>query len=280
MARQEHIHIISAGENIYASYAATVRDHPDITHTFVFADTELYTNSPRDEGAVRAKKEATREGVTKVKSLSVSLKIPASLVYVIPPADVSVHESVLKINKEHPDAMFSFDLTAGSKDLSISLFAVSLWVGGDAFYAFDGWKNEAENAKLAVPKIPAVNVATNPNYIRILQTLSRTSGKQEPSIRVLPRHYIFTQLESFYVPVRKKGVKTVENKSGKTDLYTGKKAVIHKLSQGTFSNLLKTMAALDLVQEMPGPDNNRKETYYSITSGGELALQTGSDKTA
>ena len=155
----------------------------------------------------------------------------------------------------------------------MSLFAISLWVGGNAFYAFGGRKNGAENAKLAVPKIPAVNVAANPNYIRILQTLARTSGKQEPSIRVLPRHYIFTQLESFYVPVRKKGVKTVENKSGKTDLYTGKKAVIHKLSQGTFSNLLKTMAALDLVQEMPGPDNNRKETYYSITSGGELALQ-------
>ena len=47
MARQEHVHIISAGENIYPSYAATVRDYPDITQTFVFADTELYTNSLR-----------------------------------------------------------------------------------------------------------------------------------------------------------------------------------------------------------------------------------------
>jgi len=159
MARQEHVHIISAGENIYPSYAATVRDYPDITQMFVFVDTELYTNSLRDEGAVREQKEAARKEVTKVKSLSATLSIPASLVYVVPPADVSARDAVMKIRKGHPDAKFSFDLTAGSKDLSMALFAISLWIGGNAFYAFGGRKNGAENAKLAVPKIPAVNVA-------------------------------------------------------------------------------------------------------------------------
>ena len=38
-------HIITAGEAICASYATTIRNHPDITHIFVFADTELYTNT-------------------------------------------------------------------------------------------------------------------------------------------------------------------------------------------------------------------------------------------
>ncbi|MGD0079285.1 MAG: hypothetical protein ABSB80_01400 [Methanoregula sp.] len=273
MARQEHVHIISAGENIYPSYAATVRDYPDITQMFVFVDTELYTNSLRDEGAVREQKEAAREEVTKVKSLSATLSIPASLVYVVPPADVSARDAVMKIRKGHPDAKFSFDLTAGSKDLSMALFAISLWVGGNAFYAFGGRKNGAENAKLAVPKIPAVNVAANPNYIRILQTLARKPGKQEASGRVLPRHYIFTQLESFYVPVRKKGVNVIPNVPGKTDVNTGKKAIIPRLSQGTLSSLLNTLASLDMIRDVPGADCGRREKYYRITPNGELALQ-------
>jgi DNA-binding PadR family transcriptional regulator len=68
-------------------------------------------------------------------------------------------------------------------------------------------------------------------------------------------------------------VKIAENKTGKTDLYTGKKAVLHELSQGTFSNILRTMTVLDLVQELAGPGNNRKEKYYAITSSGDLAVQ-------
>ncbi len=273
MVRQEHIHIISAGEHIYTSYAATIRDHADITRTFIFADTELYTNNARDEGAIRAQKEAARESVTMVRSFSASLKIPSLLVYVTPPADASVKDAVQKIRKDHPGAKFSLDLSAGSKDLSIALFAISLWLEADAYYAFRDRKGEGTAAKLPVPKVPAGSVAANQNYTRILRILSRQPGKEERSPRVLPRHYIFTQMESFYVPVRKKGVRIAENRAGKTDLHTGKKALIPILSQGTYSNILSTMKALDLIQEVPGPDNNRKEKYYCITPSGELALQ-------
>jgi hypothetical protein len=73
------------------------------------------------------------------------------------------------------------------------------------------------------------------------------------------------------VPVRKKGVKAVH--SGKTDLNSGKKAVIPVLSQGTFSNIIKVMVAGDLIREVPGLDNNRKEKYYSITPVGGLAFE-------
>jgi hypothetical protein len=273
MTRQEHIHVITAGEAIYPSYAATVRDHPDITHTFVFADTEIYTNNTRDDPATRAQKDAARDAVNQVKTLAASLKIPVLLVYVIPPADASARDSILKIKKEHPDAKFSFNLSAGSKDMCLALFALSLWVEGDAFYAFCGRKGEAANGKLAVPKTPAESVAANANYGKILQTLNRSPGKQERSIRVLPRSYLFTQLAGFYVPNRKMGVKVAENKAGKTDLFTGKRAVLHELSQGTCSSILNTLAGWDMIQEVPGPAGNRKEKYYSITPAGELALQ-------
>ena len=273
MDPQEHVHIISAGENIHKAYPAAIRDLRTVTHTFVFADTDLYTNSARDDDRTKACKTAARDAVTQVKMISTSLKIPSSLVYIDPPAGESVTKAVLKIHMEHPGARYSFDLTAGSKDLGMALFNISLWLEGDAYYGFIERNGDGKIRELAVPKIPPRGVWVNPNYITILSLLFRTPGNRERSPRVLPRHYIFTQLESFYVPVRKKGVRVAENKSGKTDLYTGKKAVLHELSQGTFTNILRTMTALDLVQEMPGPDNNRKEKYYIITPSGELALQ-------
>ncbi|MHB8163636.1 MAG: hypothetical protein ACYDDV_04695 [Methanoregula sp.] len=274
MARNEHVHVVTAGENIFPAFAATVRDNPDITHTFVFADIELYSNSTRDGEALRKQKDTAREAVNQVRTLAASLKIPAPLVYVSPPADATARDAILKIGKEHPDARFSFDLSAGSKDMCMALFALSLWVQGDAYYTFAERKGEATAAKLAVPKTPAETVAANPNYIKVLQMLYNTPGKQDHPIRVVPRSYLFTQLSAAYIPLRKKGVKVAENKMGKTDLYTGKKAVMHKLSQGTCSSLLNTLAGWDMIQELPeGSVSNKKEKYYAITPSGALALQ-------
>ena len=270
MARQDHIHIITAGEHIYAAYAATLRDNPGITHTFVVADIELYSNSVRDGEVIRKQKETAREAVNQVRALAASLKIPALLVYVSPPADVTARDAILKIRKEHPDARFSFDISAGSKDMCMALFALSLWVQGDAYHTFADRKGAVAGAKLAVPRTPAETVAANLNYIKILQTLYNTPGKQDHPLRVVPRSYLFTQLSAAYIPVRKKGVKVAANTMGKTDLYTGKKAVMHNLSQGT--NILRTMVALDLVHEFPNPDSSRKENYYTITPSGTLAL--------
>jgi hypothetical protein len=279
MARQEHVHIITAGENIHKVYSAAIRDLADISHTFVFADTEIYTNSARDDEKTQAQTTAVRDAVTEVKSISASLKIPCPLIYVTPPAFASACDTVQKIRREHPDAKYSFDLSAGSKDLGIALFSISLWLEGDAYYAFTDRKGDGGPAKLAVPKVPARDVWANPNYMKILSVLGSTPNVKEAKPRVLPRHYLFTQLESFYVPVKKKGVKIANNKAGKTDLYTGKKAVIPILSQGTFTDILSIMKELDLIREDSGQGNNRKEKYYRITPGGELALQLVGIKT-
>lgn len=275
MARQEHIHIIAAGGDIFPAYAATLRDRPDISHTFVFADIDLYSNLAHEEPAAKAQKEAARDAVTRVKALAASLEIPASLIYVAPPADSSTRDALLKIRKEHPDAHFSFDLTAGSKDMGLALFTLSLWLGGKVHYTYDGRKGDGVHVKLPVPKIAPGSVAANPNYLKILSTLARTPGKTdtEPGMRVLPRSYLFNQLAGFYVPVRKTGVRVAENRTGKTDPITGKRAVLHELSQGTFSNILTTMIAADLIEEVTGPEENRKEKFYRITAAGELALR-------
>ena len=272
MDRQEHIHIISAGEQIEAACAAAIRDLQDITRIFVFADNELYSNSARDDERIKAHKTAVREAVNGVRALATSLDIPASLVYISPPATASVTAAVQKIRKDAPGARFTFDLSGGSTDLSLALFQVSLWLNGEAYYAFAGPRKAEPTAKLAVPKIPLRDIAANANYLRILAVLAGTPGKNDGVPRILPRSYLFTQLEAFYVPVKKSGVKVNVSKT-KTDAVTGKRAVIPVLSQGTFSSLVNTLASADLVQEVPGPTRNRKEKYYRITASGTLALQ-------
>ena len=275
MARQEHIHIITAGGDISPSYTLTIRNHPDISHTFVFADLELYSNLAHEDPAAKAQKEAARNAVTMVKALAASLKMPASLVYVTPPADTSARDALLKIHKEHPEARFSFNLTAGSKDMGLALFTLSLWLGGEVYYSYDGRKGDGACAKLPAPKIAPGDVTANPNYLKILSTLAHTPGRPEeaPGLRVLPRSYLFNQLAGFYVPVRKTGVKVAKNRTGKTDPITGKRAVLHELGQGTFSNILRVMIVADLLEEMTGPEGNHKEKFYRITASGELALR-------
>jgi hypothetical protein len=272
MDRQEHIHIVTAGEHIHEAYAAAVRDLRDITHTFVFADTELYTNSVRDDEQTKSYKTAARYAVNRVKAHAASLKLPAHLVYIDPPALESVAQAILRIVKEHPAAVYSFDLSAGSKDLSLALYAVSLWLEGDAYYAFSDRKGIVSLTLLPVPRVAAMNIRTNQNYGRILALLYRAPGKQERSPRVLPRAYLRTQLEAFYVPVRKNRVKYMGNPTGKADATTGKKAAIPRFSQGTFTNLLSALEAGDLIRLEAGPNKSRREKFYRITPSGELAL--------
>jgi hypothetical protein len=273
MHRQEHIHILGAGERIEAASAAAIRDLQDITRIVIFADTDIYTNLSRDSEQAKAHKDAVREAVTKAKAHAATLNIPATLVYIAPPAAASVAAAVQKITKDHPGARFTFDLSGGSKDLSLALFQVSLWLEGDAYYAFEDRKGiTGPTEKLAVPSLPLNEIAANPNYMRILAVLAGTPGKPDTSLRVLPRSHLFTQLEPFYVPVKKSGVRVNVSKT-KTDAVTGRRAVIPILSQGTFSSLMNTLVSADLAQEVPGPAGNRKEKYYRITASGTLALQ-------
>ncbi len=177
MDQPEHIHIVSAGEHIREAYAAAIRDLRDITHTFVFADTRALYQSARDDEQTKAYKMAARDAVTSVKAHAASLKIPAHLVYIDPPALESVVQAVIRIVKEHPSAVYSFDLSAGSKDLSLALYAISLWLEGDAYYAFSDRKGNTALSLLPVPKAAAMNIRTNQNYGRILALLYQVSGK-------------------------------------------------------------------------------------------------------
>ncbi len=80
MDPQEHIHIISAGDRIHTTYPAVLKDLRTVTHTFIFAEKEVYTNSARDDAQKRMWKCAIRDAIDEVNAISLSRNISCALV--------------------------------------------------------------------------------------------------------------------------------------------------------------------------------------------------------
>ena len=107
---------------------------------------------------------------------------------------------------------------------------------------------------------------SNKNYGRILALLYRAPGKQERSPRLLSRAYLYTQPGVILCAGKK------ERGQGARQHLRGRDRAIPRLSQGTFTTLLATMEAGNLIRQEPGPEKSRREKYFRITPAGELAL--------
>ena len=247
MDRREHIHIISAGDTIHKSYPAVLRDIGEVTRTFIFAEKEVYTDSPRDDAQRRAWKTGIRDAISEVNTISKSRGIACALVFVDAVTFDSIRDPVLHLLSEYPDARFSFDISAGAKRLSLGLFALSLWVEGDTYYAF----GNSPTRRVPVPALPAKSLPSNPYYLVILAILFRGRGDKGGTIQ-LPRETLFNEVTAWQVPARDDGTE-------------------HELTPGAFSQLLSTLAGWNLIAVETDPADPL-EKHYSITPDGEMAL--------
>jgi hypothetical protein len=271
MDRQEHIHIISAGERIHAAYTAAFRDHPTITRTYVFSDSTIYEIS-KDPNTEKARLDV-RSAVSLVKDTSATLAIPFSRLLVYPPAYPSVRDAMMKIHREFPGANFTFDLSEGSKPLCMALFAVSCWLSVEVYSSFD------EKAVRHIPLLglPTGSLLANPNYQTILAVLLRNSKKEVKKISPawVARDYLYKQVWALYVPTRRKGAK--EKPPAVTTVKTsrGRKPAAD-LTHGTFSDFMGVLVTARLVEVAASPANKR-EKMYRITEKGETAFRFCAD---
>jgi hypothetical protein len=249
MDQREHIHIISAGESIHKSYPLVIKEIGRITHTFIFVEKEVYTDSPRDDAQKRAWKGSIRDAINTVNSLSLSRNIACALVFIDAASFDSIRNPVLQILSDHPDAEYSFDISAGSKRLSLGLFAVSLWVEGDTYYAF----GNSPARRVPVPALPANGLASNPYYLVILAILFRGKGDGKTGRTQLPQGTLFNEVIAWHVPGQ-------ERESER-----------QTLSPEAFSRLLATLAGWCLISEEFDPEQEQTK-MYSITPDGEMAL--------
>ncbi len=251
MDSQEHIHIISAGDSIHKTYPAVLKDLHTITHTFIFAEKEVYTNSSRDDAQKQGWKCTIRDAIDEVNSISLSRNIACALVYVDAATFNAIRDPVLGIFSEHPDARYTFDISAGSKRLSLGLFSMSLWVEGDSYYAF----GNSPSRRVPVPSLPTKTLPSNPHYLVILTILFRGQEHGKGASTLVPKETLFNETCVWKIPVR-------DGEEGST----GK-----ELSPAAFSQLLATLVRWNLIREETDPDNNQQK-LYTITPDGELAL--------
>ncbi len=249
MDRQEHIHIISAGETIHKSYPAVLKEIGVVTHTFIFVEKEVYTDSPRDDTQRRAWKSGIRDSIGAINALSLPRNISCALVFVDAVTFESIRDPVLQILSDHPDARYSFDISAGSKRLSLGLFALSLWVEGDTYYAF----GNSATRRVPVPALPAKSLPSNPYYLVILAILFRSRGDGKAARTQVPKDTLLNEVRAWHVPAR--------------DTETPG----HELTPEAFSRLLNNLTGWALVGEEADPEHP-PANLYSITPDGEMAL--------
>ncbi len=268
MPPDEHVHIISAGENIPIAYPAIFRMLPSITSTYVLADSDVYALTPNAE--VDKQRLVTRKAVEAAKEISASLSIPFSRETVFSPVYPSVRTILTKIHREHPGARFTFDLSGGSKPLCIALMSFAPWLGGVVYSALD----EKTPRPMPLPDRTVKTLITNPNYHTILALLLRNNGtgkSPDPGTRQwISREYLFKQLWSSYQPSRTKKAKEGEP-AVQVQYKKGRKPAA-ELTHGTFSDFMQALADAGLViTEITGDEKRQK--VYQITESGDLAFR-------
>jgi hypothetical protein len=251
MVTQEHFLIISAGDSIHKTYPVVLEELPTVTHTIIFAEKEVYTNSARDDAGKRVWKCAIRNAVDEVNAISLSRTISCALVSIDTATFDAIRDPVLGIFSDHPDARYSFDISAGPKRLSLGLFSMSLWVEGDCYYAFGNSKAR----RVPVPTLPIKYLPTNPYNLVILTILFRGLEQGKKTCTLIPEATLFNETKAWQIPVRNAN----EDPAG------------HELLPEEFSRLVTVLTEWNLIRGEPDPANGQ-ETLYRITPEGELAL--------
>ncbi|MFA4849553.1 MAG: hypothetical protein WC626_07485 [Methanoregula sp.] len=275
MDRTEHVHIISAGEKIAIAYPAMFRELPGISRTIIFIDSTTHESSP--DPATDEHRLVVRNAVSAVQEISASLSIPVTRVVIYPPTYVSVRSRLAKIRREYPDARFTFDLSGGSKELCLAIFAFAPWLGGEVFSSFD----EKNARRVPLPDRTISSLLANPNHQMILAILLRSrdarKGATKGAIPALwvPRQYLYQQFWPFYVPSRTKKEKPGDSEKPVIRYRKGEKPAA-ELSHATFSGFIRTLRDAGLIEEEYSLES-KKEKSYRITEAGEIAFRFFSD---
>ncbi len=275
MDRAEHVHIISAGEKIHIAYPAMFREYPAISWTIVFTDSIVHKGSA--DSVTEKHRLAVRNAVAAAQEISASLSIPFTQERIFPPAYSSVRSVLARIRQQYPKARFTFDLSGGSKELCLALFAFALWVGGEVSASFD----DKTARHVPLPDRTVSSLLSNPNHQMILAILlmRRDAKKKETSGTVPPlwvnRQYLYRQLFSYYIPSRTKKEKPGDASQPVVHYKEGRKPAA-ELSHATFSGFIRTLRDAGLIEEEYVPDSQKEKTYR-ITEAGETAFRFFSD---
>lgn len=242
MTENEIVHIMSAGANIHNTFPVAINKISSATKVYVIVEDDVYedvTDEKRQKMLVDI-----RDSIKKLKEIAKPFVENGVHEIKIPDDSLEcTRDAVIKIYSENQGARFFFNLSGGTKMLSIGLFMMGLWI--DAVpYVVD---LDSQPRKLSVPKIHIKDLTENPNRVLILTKLNETKSKS------MTRKYLLDKAAKEYIPIRERERKKME------------------LKQGTFNSLIASLLEWELISE-EFKEGSKKEKVYRITPDGEFTL--------
>jgi len=165
----EHLLIISAGENIHNTYSITVQKY-DPSHVIVIVEDEILNIRKDDSNVLKERKNNIQKAIGEVKKrVDSDNRREFKLVCLSELNQDVIRDSLLKIRHEHKDAVFSFNVTAGTALFSTSLFLMAVWLGGNVCIT----RTKDSLIELKIPKMSINELEKYPNLIKIVMVLGK-----------------------------------------------------------------------------------------------------------
>jgi len=191
-----HLLFMSAGERINQTFPICVKCLDGITHTIIIVEEGVYHDLPDDPEHLRPVKPQIRQAIEGVRTICEPLAISFAVIRTPDTTIHSIRDAVLTTTRRYPVARYSFNLSGGTKMLSLSLFIMALWLDARIYLT----PSDDRIEQVLIPRMHLDDVRRNPNYATALSILSRRGTGNWTSRQDFSR-----ELEKDYRPSRFSG---------------------------------------------------------------------------
>jgi len=249
MTKKEKIHIMSAGANVHNTFPIAIYNISPASEVYVIAEKRIYDDSNNPK--IQDSRDAIRKSIWILKELASPIA-KKGVHEVIIESDMLDHikDAIFEIYKNNPNAEYYFNVSGGTKALSIGLFMMAIWFEATPYHIdMEGTANE-----ISIPKVHIEDFQANPNRVAILKILNRQKPSGDGNLKTLSRIKLFEKLSAEYTAVRDK------NREDKT------------LKDGVFNSLTRDLLDWNLIDERY-VEGSKKEKEYILTPDGEFTLK-------
>ena len=242
MSEDEIIHVISAGASIHKTFPVAVNEISRATKVYVIVENKVYEDS---EDKIKQKmRVAIRFSINELRKIAAPfVKNGIHETKISEDTLEYIRDAIIEIYAENRNAEFFFNVSGGTKLLSIGLFLMGLWIEAIP-YVVD---QDSQARRLSIPRIHIKDLTENPNRVLILKKL------KEQKFKKLSRKNLFDKVSEEYIPIRERQRKKME------------------LKQGTFNALIDNLIQWGFI-DVTFKEGSKKEKEYSITPDGEFTL--------
>ncbi|WAI00948.1 hypothetical protein [Methanogenium organophilum] len=249
-----HLLIISAGAHIHETFPATLKQLNGITHVGVVVEESVFLDLPGDKEYQKQTKPEIRNAIKQVQQTCELVAVDFHEIRIPDISLISVRDAILSAARMASDARVTFNLSGGTKMLSLSLFAMAIWLDGEVCLTPDA----DTVTPIAIPKMHIDDIRKNPNYIEALRILGEHAKDATPAVSPISwmagKDFSRLMMQR-YQPVR----------------FSDETKVKREPNRGMVTKILDKPIQWGLIEERVRPGNKR-EKEYQITSDGSFAL--------